>query len=113
MHEPKEPPSVKAYENLDFMHSPQAREVRILAEFTEPRFRLRKAGVDGTIVFFGSARTPSTEDAQETVTRLEAQTGVEKELAQARALLALAQGAYSPRRRRQVPPPRGCYLHPR
>ena len=43
MHEPKEPPSLKAYENLDFMHSPQAREIRILAEFTEPRFKLRKA----------------------------------------------------------------------
>jgi uncharacterized protein (TIGR00730 family) len=90
MHEPKEPHSLKAYENLEFMHSPQAREVRILAEFTEPRSRLRKAGVEGTIVFFGSARTPSLAEAEETVRQLEAQTGVDKELSRARALLKVA-----------------------
>ena len=54
----------KAYENLEFLHSPQAREIRILAEFTEPRSRMRKAGVEGTIVFFGSARTPSADEAK-------------------------------------------------
>jgi len=90
MREPKEPTSVKAYENQDFLNSPQGREVRILAEFTEPRYRLRKAGVEGTIVFFGSARTPSPEESARTIRDLEAKTGVESQLAQARALQTVA-----------------------
>jgi len=90
MHEPKEPISVKAYENPDFLHSPQAREIRILAEFTEPRSRLRKAGVEGTVVFFGSARTPPLAQAHEDIKRLEAAGGPAKELARAKALLKVA-----------------------
>jgi uncharacterized protein (TIGR00730 family) len=90
MHELNEPTSAKAYENLEFLHSPQGREVRILAEFTEPRYRLRKAGVEGTIVFFGSARTPSPEESARTIRDLEAKTAVEPQLAQARALRTVA-----------------------
>lgn len=80
----------KAYENLEFLHSPQAREVRILAEFTEPRVRLRRAGVDGTIVFFGSARTPSGEDA-ETMLADAARKGLSgKELKRLQGLCSMA-----------------------
>lgn len=46
----------KAYDNTPFLHSPQARTIRLLAEYLEPQARLRRYKVRGTIVFFGSAR---------------------------------------------------------
>ena len=52
----------KAYENLEFLHSPDARVIRILAEYLEPRRQLRLQGVRNTVVFFGSARIPSPEE---------------------------------------------------
>ncbi len=55
---------LKAYENLEFLHSPGARSIRVLCEFTEPQKRFRKHDVHNTIVFFGSARTLSQEQAQ-------------------------------------------------
>ena len=52
----------KAYKNLKFLNSPDARVVRILSEYMEPLARLRRHGVADTIVFFGSARLrPSSE----------------------------------------------------
>jgi hypothetical protein len=48
---------VKAYRNPEFMHSREARALRILAEYLEPKSRLEAEGVEDTIVFFGSART--------------------------------------------------------
>jgi len=47
----------KAYKNLEFLSSPQARTIRILAEFLEPVNRFRQQGIRDTIVVFGSART--------------------------------------------------------
>ncbi len=47
---------VKAYKNLEFLNSPEARPIRILAEFTEPSVRFKKFGIHSTVVFFGSAR---------------------------------------------------------
>lgn len=46
----------KAYKNLDFLNSPDARIIRILSEFLEPQARFRKDKLTDTIVFFGSAR---------------------------------------------------------
>jgi hypothetical protein len=40
------------------MHSKEARALRILAEYLEPKSRLEAEGVEDTIVFFGSARIP-------------------------------------------------------
>ena len=48
----------KAYRNPKFMHSGEARALRILAEYLEPKSRLEAEGVEDTIVFFGSARLP-------------------------------------------------------
>jgi hypothetical protein len=50
---PKPP---KAYKDLEFLNSPDARPLRMLAEFLEPQRRFRRAGIRDTIVFFGSAR---------------------------------------------------------
>ena len=46
----------KAYKNLDFLNSRDARIIRILAEFLEPLRRFRDEKIKDTIVFFGSAR---------------------------------------------------------
>jgi uncharacterized protein (TIGR00730 family) len=53
----------KAYKNLDFLNSPDARALRMLSEFLEPSGRLRRAGIKDTIVFFGSARVKSRKEA--------------------------------------------------
>jgi uncharacterized protein (TIGR00730 family) len=45
-----------AYEDEAFIASPDARAVRILAEYLAPMQRFRRARVHDTIVFFGSAR---------------------------------------------------------
>lgn len=54
----------KAYDNRSFLHSPDARTVRMLTEYLEPQARLRRQRVRGTIVFFGSARALPSEDVQ-------------------------------------------------
>lgn len=54
---------LKAYEDLDFLNSSEARILRILAEFLEPQKEFRKHKIIDTIVFFGSARLKSKKDA--------------------------------------------------
>ena len=53
----------KAYEDLDFLRSADARVIRVIAELLEPQFRLQRQGIEDTIVFFGSARLPDSADA--------------------------------------------------
>ncbi len=45
-----------AYENLDFLNSPDGRGIRILSEYQEPMARFRRERIEDTVVFFGSAR---------------------------------------------------------
>ena len=54
---------VKAYKNLDFLNSPQARTIRMVCEYEEPRVRFRENRVSDTVVFFGSARSKPMEEA--------------------------------------------------
>ncbi len=54
----------KAYQNLRFLKSPDARLIRILSEYLEPAGRLRRANVADVIVFFGSARADSIEESE-------------------------------------------------
>jgi len=54
----------KAYANQAFLNSPDGRPIRILAEYLEPVQRLRKHRIKDTVVFFGSARVLSQEEAQ-------------------------------------------------
>lgn len=58
------PKPLKAYKNLEFLNSSEARTLRILSEFLEPAARFRKEKVVDTVVFFGSARTLSEDDAR-------------------------------------------------
>ena len=45
-----------AYENPDFLDSPDGRLVRIVSEYQEPMARFRRERIQDTVVFFGSAR---------------------------------------------------------
>jgi hypothetical protein len=54
---------MKAYENLEFLNSSDARILRMLAEFIEPQSKFRKHKIIDTIVFFGSARLKSRKDS--------------------------------------------------
>jgi uncharacterized protein (TIGR00730 family) len=57
--------SEKAYKNMDFLMSREARTVRMLAEYLEPQTRFRRYRVTDTVVFFGSARARSREAVEE------------------------------------------------
>ncbi len=74
--------------NTEFLKSPAARAIRILSEYLEPAERLRRARIRDTIVFFGSARSPSPEQAAQRLAQVNeeiAQAGsVSAELAEAR-----------------------------
>ena len=50
------PKAIKAYNDFEFLNSPDARVIRMLAEFLGPQRRFRQEHVRDTIVFFGSAR---------------------------------------------------------
>jgi len=67
---PKRP--VQAYRNPGFLNSKDARELRILAEYLEPKSRFDYHKVDDTIVFMGSARLKSREAAEEALRAAEA-----------------------------------------
>lgn len=56
-------PILKAYEDINFLNSSDARILRILSEFLEPQTKFRKHKIVDTIVFFGSARLLSRKRA--------------------------------------------------
>lgn len=53
----------KAYENIEFLKGTYGREIRILAEYAEPRARFIREKIEDTIVFFGSARVLPQKEA--------------------------------------------------
>jgi uncharacterized protein (TIGR00730 family) len=53
-----------AYENEVFLDSPDARMLRIMAEYQEPMARFRRERIQDTVVFFGSARFAALDVAQ-------------------------------------------------
>ena len=52
------------YYNKEFLGRPDARSVRLLAEYYGPLQRFKRNKIQDTIVFFGSARLKSKEDAE-------------------------------------------------
>lgn len=54
---------VKAYRSERFLNGPDARSLRMLAEYLEPSSRFAAHQILDTIVFFGSARIVSEEEA--------------------------------------------------
>src|SRR5205823_3715864 len=67
--------AVHAYKNETFLTSPDARILRIIAEYLEPQSRFEELRVKDTIVFFGSARIPSREVAAAEVEAAQKGTG--------------------------------------
>ena len=61
----------KSYKNLEFLNSPEARAIRILCEYEEPRRRFRNENVTDTIVFFGSARAKPLDVIDDKISHLE------------------------------------------
>ena len=66
---------VKAYRNQAFLNSRDARALRILSEYLEPKSRFERHHVDDTIVFMGSARIKSREQAEAALRKAESGGG--------------------------------------
>jgi len=79
--------SEKAYKNLDFLMSREARTIRMLAEYLEPQARFERYSITDTVVFFGSARALPLDTAQ---ARLDKAKGDPKALEQAQREVKLA-----------------------
>lgn len=47
---------IRAFDNRTFLHSREARVIRIMSEYIEPEKRFTDLGIRHTVVFFGSAR---------------------------------------------------------
>jgi uncharacterized protein (TIGR00730 family) len=60
-----------AYENADFLNSPDGRMLRIMAEYQEPMARFRRERIQDTVVFFGSARFRALDVANSALELLE------------------------------------------
>jgi uncharacterized protein (TIGR00730 family) len=56
-------PAPLAYQNEQFINSPDGRILRLLSEYSEPLSRFRREQIQDTVVFFGSARIPSPDHA--------------------------------------------------
>jgi uncharacterized protein (TIGR00730 family) len=65
-------PVIKAYKNLDFLTSRDARTVRILCEYLEPQWRFQRYKITDTVVFFGSARALPPDQAKAMLAHAEA-----------------------------------------
>src|SRR5713226_7035555 len=68
----------KAYQNPGFLESKDARALRILSEYLEPKSRFDHHKVDDTIVFMGSARIKSRESAEESVRKAKSEKDRER-----------------------------------
>jgi uncharacterized protein (TIGR00730 family) len=62
----------KAYDNLEFLRSREARTLRILSEYLEPQARFQRYRIKDTVVFFGSARAIPRDRADEALREAEA-----------------------------------------
>jgi uncharacterized protein (TIGR00730 family) len=65
--------AVKAYKNAEFLNSPRARNIRILAEMIEPEERFREYSIRDTVVFFGTARARPKRTALSRLRKVERQ----------------------------------------
>jgi hypothetical protein len=88
---------VVAYQDHRFLESSDARTLRILSEYLGPQARLRRAGVQHTVVFFGSARVRPRDVALQKLRELESKgesggpDSAAEELKKARMALHMSQ----------------------
>jgi uncharacterized protein (TIGR00730 family) len=79
----------KAYKNMDFLTSRDARMIRMLSEYLEPQGRFEHYNVTDTVVFFGSARAVPPEIAEDQLRQAE-RSGDETKILRAKSQAALA-----------------------
>src|ERR1039458_9715775 len=63
-------PAPLAYQNEPFLNSPDGRILRLLSEYSEPLSRFRREQIQDTVVFFGSARINSRDNASNRLTEV-------------------------------------------
>ncbi|MFO7821790.1 MAG: LOG family protein [Lentisphaeria bacterium] len=64
-------PSLKAYEDIEFLKSDPCRPTRLQLEYLKPEVTMTECKVNSTIVVFGSARIPDPETAAKELERAE------------------------------------------
>lgn len=64
-----------SYHNPEFLESSDARPIRILAEYLDPLRRFRQQNIQDTVVFFGSARVHSRQQAERALKVLQQKRG--------------------------------------
>jgi uncharacterized protein (TIGR00730 family) len=79
----------KAYKNLNFLNSREARTIRILSEYLEPQSRFAHYHVTDTVVFFGSARALPPDTARKQLEQAESD-GEPERIARARTGVELS-----------------------
>lgn len=84
----------KAYKNLEFLSSAEARTIRILSEYYEPKARFQKYNIVDTIVFFGSARIISRKDALKLVEKAQKDNSKSSDINFDRAVKQLEMSKY-------------------
>jgi len=91
-----------AYENEQFINSPDGRILRILSEYVEPLARFRREQIQDTVVFFGSARFHSRETTEQNLAGLSdlRLSEDQQELHRKRALAAVDMARYYEEARR-------------
>ena len=72
--------ATKAYRNIEFLTSPGARTLRILAEYLEPEERFQREHIENVVVFFGSARAPSRAEAERALVQARRRQAGEEEM---------------------------------
>ena len=70
MTDQKQIPAPLAYRNEPFLNSPDGRILRLLSEYSEPLSRFRREQIQDTVVFFGSARIHSHDEAGNRLTEV-------------------------------------------
>src|SRR5271163_4004376 len=79
-----------AYQNEPFLNSPDGRILRLLSEYSEPLSRFRREQIQDTVVFFGSARIPSHDNASNRLTEIRGNGQQAKDIKRAEAAVEMA-----------------------
>lgn len=82
------PVPVRAYKNLEFLSSHEARPIRVQCELVEPELRFKRHNISHTIVVFGSARIAHPDKAAVKLAEAEEAYAVAKTPENEAALLA-------------------------
>lgn len=82
-----------AFQDPDFMLREELRPVRLQLELLKPELMLQEAGIESTIVIYGSARIPDPQTAQSHLERVEQACAQNPQDAELRHQLQVAQNA--------------------